>query len=118
MERERCVVSMGVAATVRTTAPLEVMRMFSGVRWSGAEDAHGVGVAASGGDDEVDSGLLGGGDGGEGAWRNLGFFISERVPSMSTAIRRMRGAAFLGGAAARLGDAVTSVAGSLSMQRF
>ncbi len=42
-----------------------------------SEDAHGVGVAASGGDDEVDSGLLGGGDGGAGAGGDAGVVVEE-----------------------------------------
>jgi hypothetical protein len=47
------------------------------VQAEGAQDAHGVGVTAAGGDDDLDAGRVGGEEGGEGARRDAAFLVEE-----------------------------------------
>ncbi len=47
------------------------------VEAEGAEDAHGVGVAAAGGDGDFDAGAVGGVEGGEGARGDAAFLVEE-----------------------------------------
>ena len=64
---------------VRMTVPLELTRALSGLRCSGAQDAHGVAVAAAGGDDDLGAGVLGELERGEVAGADAAVGVEQRA---------------------------------------